>query len=115
MPRTKGGIVLRRRHNKILGMMKGQRGSRRRLWKKASEGLLHSLYYAYRDRRQRKRQFRSLWIARINAAARLGGLNYSQFMSGLKKAGVTLDRKVLADLAVADNAAFARLVEVAKG
>jgi large subunit ribosomal protein L20 len=115
MPRTKGGIVLRRRHNKIMGMMKGQRGSRRRLWKKASEGLLHSLYYAYRDRRQRRRQFRSLWIARINAAARLGGLNYNQFMYGLKKAGVTLDRKVLADLAVADNAAFARLVEVAKG
>ena len=115
MPRTKGGIVLRRRHNKIMGMMKGQRGSRRRLWKKASEGLLHSLYYAYSDRRQRRRQFRSLWIARINAAARLGGLNYNQFMYGLKKAGVTLDRKVLADLAVADNAAFARLVEVAKG
>ena len=115
MPRTKGGIVLRRRHNKIMGMMKGQRGSRRRLWKKASEGLLHSLYYAYRDRRQRKRQFRSLWIARINAAARLSGLNYNQFMFGLKQAGVTLDRKVLADLAVADNAAFARLVEVAKG
>ena len=115
MPRTKGGIVLRRRHNKIMGMMKGQRGSRRRLWKKASEGLLHSLYYAYRDRRQRRRQFRSLWIARINAAARLNGVNYSQFMSGLKKAGVTLDRKVLADLAVADNAVFARLVEVAKG
>ncbi len=115
MPRTKGGIVLRRRHNKIMGMMKGQRGSRHRLWKKASEGLLHSLYYAYRDRRQRRRQFRSLWIARINAAARLSGLNYSQFMFGLKKAGVTLDRKVLADLAVADNAAFARLVEVAKG
>jgi len=115
MPRTKGGIVLRRRHNKIMGMMKGQRGSRHRLWKKASEGLLHSLYYTYRDRRQRRRQFRSLWIARINAAARLGGLNYSRFMSGLEKAGVTLDRKVLADLAVADSAAFARLVEVAKG
>lgn len=115
MPRTKGGIVLRRRHNKIMGMMKGQRASRRRLWKKASEGLLHSLYYAYRDRRQRRRQFRSLWIARINAAARLNGLSYSRFMAGLKKAGVTLDRKVLADLAVADNAAFAQLAEVAKG
>lgn len=115
MPRTKGGIVLRRRHNKIMGMMKGQRGSRHRLWKKASEGLLHSLYYAYRDRRQRKRQFRSLWIARINAAARLYGLNYSRFMSGLQRANVTLDRKVLADLAVADSAAFAKLVEVAKG
>ena len=115
MPRTKGGIVLRRRHNKIIGMMKGQRGSRRRLWKKASEGLLHSLYYAYRDRRQRRRQFRSLWIARINAAARLNGLNYSQFMFGLQRANVTLDRKVLADLAVADSAAFAKLAQVAKG
>jgi large subunit ribosomal protein L20 len=98
-----------------MGMMKGQRGSRHRLWKKASEGLLHSLYYAYRDRRQRKRQFRSLWIARINAAARLNGLNYSQFMFGLQRANVVLDRKVLADLAVADSAAFAKLVEVAKG
>ncbi len=115
MPRTKGGTVLRRRHNKIMGMMKGQRGSRHRLWKKASEGLLHSLYYAYRDRRQRKREFRQLWIARINAAARLNGLTYGRFISGLKNAGVTLDRKVLADLAVADSAAFASLAEVAKG
>jgi large subunit ribosomal protein L20 len=114
MPRTKGGIVLRRRHNKIIGMMKGQRGSRHRLWKKASEGLLHSQYYAYRDRRQRKRQFRQLWIARINAAARLNGLTYGAFISGLKNAGVTLDRKVLADLAVADSAAFAKVAEVAK-
>ena len=115
MPRTKGGTVLRRRHNKILGMMKGQRGSRHRLWKKASEGLLHSQYYAYRDRRQRKRQFRQLWIARINAGARTNGLTYGRFISGLKNAGVTLDRKVLADLAVADSATFAKLVEVAKG
>ena len=115
MPRAKGGIVLRRRHNKIMGMMKGQQGSRHRLWKKASEGLLHSLYYAYRDRRQRKRQFRQLWIARINAAARLNGLSYSQFISGLKTAGVALDRKVLADLAVHDSAAFAQLAEAAKG
>ena len=114
MPRAKGGIVLRRRHNKIMGMMKGQRGSRHRLWKKASEGLLHSLYYQYRDRRQRKRQFRQLWITRINAAARLNGLTYSQFMTGLERASVTLDRKVLADLAVNDSAAFAKLVEVAK-
>ena len=114
MPRTKGGTVLRRRHNKIMGMMKGQRGSRHRLWKKASEGLLHSLYYQYRDRRQRKRQFRQLWIARINAAARLNGTTYSQLVSGLQKANVNLDRKVLADLAVNDSAAFAKLVEVAK-
>jgi len=115
MPRTKGGTVLRRRHNKIIGMMKGQRGSRHRLWKKASEGLLHSLYYAYRDRRQRKRQFRQLWIARINAGARTNGLTCGRFISGLKNAGVTLDRKVLADLAVADSATFAKVVEVAKG
>lgn len=114
MPRTKGGIVLRRRHNKIIGMMKGQHGSRHRLWKKASEGLLHSLYYAYRDRRQRKREFRKLWIARINAAARLNGLSYSRFVTGLKNAGVELDRKVLADIAVHDSAAFAKLAEVAK-
>ena len=115
MPRTKGGTVLRRRHNKIIGMMKGQRGSRHRLWKKASEGLLHSLYYAYRDRRQRKRDLRQLWIARINAAARLYGTTYSQLVSGLRSAGVTLDRKVLADLAVTDSAAFARVVEAARG
>jgi large subunit ribosomal protein L20 len=114
MPRTKGGIVLRRRHNKIIGMMKGQQGSRHRLWKKASEGLLHSLYYAYRDRRQRKRDFRKLWIARINAAARLNGLSYSRFITGLKNAGVALDRKVLADIAVHDSVGFAKLAEVAK-
>jgi len=114
MPRAKGGIVLRRRHNKILGMMKGQKGSRRRLWKKASEGLLHSQYYAYRDRRQRKRQFRQLWIARINAGARLYGLTYSRLIAGLGRANVSLDRKVLADLAVNDLATFAKLVEVAK-
>ena len=114
MPRAKGGIVLRRRHNKILGMMKGQKGSRRRLWKKASEGLLHSQYYAYRDRRQRKRQFRQVWIARINAGARLYGLTYSRLIAGLGRANVSLDRKVLADLAVNDLATFAKLVEVAK-
>jgi large subunit ribosomal protein L20 len=114
MPRAKGGIVLRRRHNKIIGMMKGQKGSRRRLWKKASEGLLHSQYYAYRDRRQRKRQFRQLWIARINAGARLYGLTYSKLIAGLGRANVSLDRKVLADLAVNDMATFAKLVEVAQ-
>ena len=114
MPRTKGGVVLRRRHNKVLKLMKGQRASRHRLWKKASEAMLHSLYYAYRDRRQRRGDFRKLWIARINAAARLNGLSYSRFMAGLKQAGVELDRKVLADIAVRDGAAFARLTEVAK-
>ena len=114
MPRTKGGVVLRRRHNKIMKMMQGQRGSRHRLWKKASEGMLHSLYYAYRDRRQRRGDFRKLWIARINAAARLNGLSYSRFMAGLKKAGVELDRKVLADIAILDGTAFSRLAEVAR-
>ena len=114
MPRTKGGIVLRRRHNKVMKMMQGQRASRHRLWKKASEGLLHSLYYAYRDRRQRRGDFRKLWIARINAAARLNDLSYSRFMAGLRKAGVELDRKVLADIAVQDGAAFSRLAEVAR-
>lgn len=114
MPRTKGGVGLRRRHNKVLKVMKGQRNSRRRLWRRAHEGLLHSLYYAYRDRRQRKRDFRQLWIARINAAARASGLPYSRFVAGLKNAGVELDRKVLADIAVHDSAAFARLVEVAR-
>ncbi len=114
MPRAKGGIVLRRRHNKIIGMMKGQKGSRRRLWKKASEGLLHSQYYAYRDRRQRKRQFRQLWIARINAGARLYGLTYSKLIAGLGRANVSLDRKVLADLAVNDTATFAKVVALAQ-
>ncbi len=114
MPRSKAGTNVRRRHNKVLKLTKGQRGARHRLWRKANEAMLHSLYYAYRDRRQRKRQFRRLWIARINAAARLNGLSYSRFMSGLKKAGVDLDRKVLADIAVRDAAAFARLAETAK-
>ncbi len=114
MPRTKGGTSIRRRHNKVLNLTKGQHGSRRRLWKKGHEAMLHSLYYAYRDRRQRKGDFRRLWIARINAAARLNGLSYSCLMAGLNKAGVSLDRKVLADIAVNDNAAFAKLAELAK-
>jgi large subunit ribosomal protein L20 len=114
MPRSKAGPNLRRRHNKVKALTKGQRGARHRLWRKAHEAMLHSLYYAYRDRRQRKRQFRQLWIARINAAARLNGLSYSRLVAGLRKAGVTIDRKVLADLAVRDAAAFAKLAETAK-
>jgi len=114
MPRSKAGPNLRRRHNKVKQLTKGQRGARHRLWRKAHEAMLHSLYYAFRDRRQRKRQFRQLWIARINAAARLNGVSYSRLMSGLKKAGVTIDRKVLADLAVRDAVGFAQLVETAK-
>jgi len=114
MPRAKAGPNLRRRHNKVKQLTKGQRGARHRLWKKAHEAMLHSLYYAFRDRRQRKRNFRKLWIARINAAARLSGISYSRLMSGLKNAGITLDRKVLADMAVRDAAAFAKLAETAK-
>jgi len=114
MPRSKAGPNLRRRHNKVKQLTKGQRGARHRLWKKAHEAMLHSLYYAYRDRRQTKRNFRKLWIARINAAARLNGLSYSRLVAGLKKAGITLDRKVLADLAVRDAAGFAKLAETAK-
>jgi large subunit ribosomal protein L20 len=114
MPRSKAGPNVRRRHNKVKQLTKGQRGARHRLWRKASEAMLHSLYYAYRDRRQRKRQYRRLWIARINAAARQNGLSYSRLIAGLNKAGVTLDRKVLADMAVRDAAAFARLAETAK-
>ena len=114
MARAKNGPHLRRKHNKVLKLTKGQKGSRHRLWTKASEARLHSLYYSYRDRRARARQFRQLWIARINAACRLNGLSYSRFMSGLQTAGVQLDRKVLADIAVNDAAGFAHLVEMAK-
>jgi len=114
MPRSKAGPNLRRRHNKVKQLTKGQRGARHRLWRKAHEAMLHSLYYAFRDRRRRKRDFRKLWITRINAAARLNGTSYSRLMAGLKRAGVTLDRKVLADLAVRDAAAFAQLAETAK-
>ncbi len=114
MPRSKAGPNLRRRHNKVKQLTKGQRGARHRLWRKAHEAMLHSLYYAFRDRRRRQRDFRKLWIARINAAARLNGISYSRLMAGLKRAGVTLDRKVLADLAVRDAAAFARLADTAK-
>ena len=105
MARAKNGPHLRRKHNKVLKLTKGQKGSRHRLWTKASEARLHSLYYSYRDRRARARQFRQLWIARINAACRLNGMSYSRFIAGLKKADVAIDRKVLADIAVRDAAA----------
>jgi large subunit ribosomal protein L20 len=114
MPRAKGGVVLRRRHNKILKITKGQRMSRHLLWHRANEAMLHSLFYATRDRRQRKRDMRQLWIARINAAARLNGITYSRLMHALKLADIALDRKVLADLAVRDPLAFTRVVDVAK-
>jgi large subunit ribosomal protein L20 len=114
MPRAKGGVVLRRRHNKILKITKGQRMSKHLLWRRANEAMLKSLFYATRDRRQRKRDMRQLWITRINAAARLNGITYSRLTYALKQADIRLDRKVLADLAVSDPKAFARVVEVAK-
>jgi large subunit ribosomal protein L20 len=112
--RVKGVFVTRRRHKKIIGMTKGQWGTRSKLFRRANEAMMKSYWYAYRDRRNRKRDFRRLWIARINAATRMHGLSYSRFMHGLKMAEVKLDRKALADLAVRDEAAFAAVVGVAK-
>jgi len=114
LARVKGGPRTRRRHKKVLKLTKGQKGTKHALFRRAHEAMMKSLYYAYRDRRNRKRDMRRLWIARINAAARQCGLSYSRFMHGLKRAGVELDRKVLADMAVRDEAAFARLAEIAK-
>jgi large subunit ribosomal protein L20 len=115
LPRVKGGPRARRRHKKVLKLTKGQRGTKHALYRRANEAMLKSLWYAYRDRRNRKRDFRRLWITRINAAARLNGLSYSRFIHGLGKAGVEIDRKILAELAVNDADAFAELTEVAKG
>ncbi len=114
MPRVKGGPKTRRRHKKVIELTKGQYGTRHSLYRRAHEAMLKSLTYAYRDRRRRKRDFRRLWIQRINAAAREYGLSYSRFMAGLKRAGVELDRKILADLAVNDAQVFKELVEAAK-
>ncbi|EXJ10737.1 MULTISPECIES: 50S ribosomal protein L20 [Nitrincola] len=114
MPRVKRGVVARRRHKKILKLAKGYYGARSRVFRVAKQAVIKAGQYAYRDRRQRKRQFRALWIARINAAARINGLSYSRFISGLKKANVEIDRKVLADLAVHQQVAFAAVVEKAK-
>ena len=114
MPRVKRGVPAHRRHKAILERAKGFRLSKKLLFRPANEAVLHALHYAYRDRRQRKRDMRRLWIARINAAARMSGLPYNQFMHGLRLAGVEIDRKVLADLAVRESGSFARLVEVAK-
>ena len=114
MPRVKRGVTAHRRHKKILEQAKGYRGRRKNIFRVAKQAVIKAGQYAYRDRRQRKRQFRALWIVRINAAARPHGLSYSRFMNGLKKAGVELDRKVLADLAVFDEPAFAELAAAAK-
>jgi len=113
MPRVKRGTKTRRRHKKLLKLAKGNVGGRRRGYRQARETVEKGLVYAYRDRKVRKRDFRSLWIVRINAAARLHGLSYSRFIEGLKRAGVDLDRKVLADLAVRDPGAFGDLARIA--
>ena len=114
MPRVKTGTTRRRRHKKILRMAKGYRGSKSTLFKVANQQVMKSLNYAYRDRRARKREFRQLWIARINAGCRQNGLSYNKFINGLKKAGVEINRKMLADMAVNDEQAFSELVKLAK-
>lgn len=114
MPRARSGVVTRKRHKKILKLAKGYRGSRSKLYRVANQAVMKALVYSYRDRRQRKRDFRKLWIARINAAARNNGLTYSRFINGLRQAGVDINRKMLADIAVNDREAFSRLVEMAK-
>src|SRR5690606_20528900 len=114
MPRVKRGVTAHARHKKVLDLAKGYRGRRKNVYRVAKEAVMKAGQYAYRDRRQKKRQFRALWIARINAAARECGLSYSVLMNGLKKAAIEVDRKVLADLAVFDKAAFAKIAEQAK-
>ena len=114
MARVKKGVTAHARHKKIIKLAKGYRGTRSRLFKKANETVMKALYYARRDRRAKKGEFRRLWIARINAGARMNGISYSRFINGPTKAGVVINRKMLADLAVNDAAAFAKLVELAK-
>ena len=114
MARTKGGYVTRRSHKKILRLTKGQWDTKHKNFRRANEAMMKSLWYSYRDRRQRKRQLRALWIARINAAARAANMSYSRLMHGLKVAHIDLDRKVLADLAVRDIATFNQIVEAAR-
>ena len=114
MPRVKRGVTAHARHKKILNLAKGYRGRRKNVYRIAKQAVMKAGQYAYRDRRQRKRQFRALWIARINAAARECGLSYSVFMNGLKKASIAVDRKVLADLAVFDKSAFEKIAAQAK-
>lgn len=114
MPRVKTGVVRRRRHKKILKLAKGFYSGRRKHFRKAKEQVEHALVYAYRDRRAKKRDFRKLWIVRINAACRLNDINYSRFMNGLKLSGIELDRKILADMAMNDPQSFKSVVESAK-
>ncbi len=111
MSRVKGGVRTRARHKKILKLAKGYFGAKSKLYRVANQAVMKSLNYAFRDRKQKKREFRKLWIARINAAARMNGLSYSKFMNALRKSGISLNRKVLADMAVNDAAGFKSLVE----
>ena len=115
MARVKRGVIARERHKKVLKQAKGYYGARSRVYRVAVQAVTKAGQYAYRDRRNKKRQFRQLWIVRINAAARQNGLSYSRFINGLKKASVEIDRKILADIAVHDQSGFAALVEKAKG
>jgi len=114
LPRVKRGVTAHARHKKVLELTKGQRATRRTNYRKAHDAMMHSLSYAYFHRRERKGDFRKLWIARINAATRAVGLTYSVFMNGLKKAGIELDRKILSEMAISDSAAFNKLVEQIK-
>jgi len=113
LPRVKGGVVTHRRHKKVLKLTKGHKATRHALYRRAHESMLHSLYYAYCHRRERKGDMRRLWITRINAAARAGGLSYSQFIDGLTKANVAINRKALADTAVSDPSSFSKLLALA--
>ena len=114
MARVKGAMNTRKRHKKILKLAKGYRGAKSKLFRTANQAVMKSLSYAYRDRKQKMSNFRQLWIARISAAAKMNGLNYSKFMNGLKKNGIEINRKMLAEIAVSDPAAFAKLVEKVK-
>lgn len=114
MARIKGGLNAKKKHNRVLKLAKGYRGARSKQYRVAKQSVMRALASAYAGRKQKKRQFRQLWIARINAAARMNGLSYSKFMYGLKQSGVVLDRKVLADMAVTDAAGFSKLAECAK-
>ncbi|MCI5758757.1 50S ribosomal protein L20 [Bilifractor sp. LCP19S3_H10] len=114
MARIKGGLNAKKKHNRVLKLAKGYRGARSKQYRVAKQSVMRALTSSYAGRKQRKRQFRQLWIARINAAARLNGLSYSKFMYGLKKSGVDLNRKVLADMAVTDKEGFTKLAELAK-
>jgi large subunit ribosomal protein L20 len=115
MARVKRGVPAHRRHKRLLKAAEGRKGTRSKLIRPAREALLHAMAYAYRGRKERKRQLRALWIVRLNAAARINGLTYGTLIAGLRRAGVTLDRKVLADIAVRDAATFARIADVARG